>query len=195
MRTFVAAPVSDTILAATRDLQQWLSRGGHRLRYVSPENLHFTLKFLGEISPEDGSRLGTALASLADDFDPFQMVIGSVGGFPSMRSPRVLWVGVQIGAEQLTRLATRVETICSEQGLPGDEKPFRPHLTIARARERRPRSINLPDRILEIDLGEMTVDRVVLMRSQLGPQGAVYTPLSEIRLGGSARRPQDHPFR
>lgn len=195
MRTFVAAPVSETILAAARDLQQWISRGGHNLRFVAPENLHFTLKFLGEITEEDARRLGSALAVLNQEFPPFPISVGSLGGFPDLRHPRVLWVGVQIGADQLERLAQRVEAICSDAGLEGDKKPFRSHLTIARSRERRPRSMNLPERALEIQLGEMTVDRVVLMHSQLGPQGAVYTPLSEVRLVGDFRRGAGHPGR
>jgi 2'-5' RNA ligase len=186
MRTFVGAPVSETVLAAARDLQQWIRRGGHNLRFVPPENLHFTLKFLGEISEEDAHRLGAALARLSSEFEPFPISVGSLGGFPHLRAPRVLWVGVQFGADNLTRLAGEVESVCLNAGLKGDQKPFRPHLTLARSRERRPRSMNLPERALEVQLGEMTVDRVVLLQSQLGPHGATYTPLAEVRLGGRA---------
>lgn len=193
MRTFIAAPLSDSILAAARDLQQWISRGGHSLRFVAPENLHFTLKFLGEISEDDARRLGTALGGLSQSFDPFPISVAGVGAFPDLDSPRVLWVGVQFGTEILVRLATEVDRICLAAGLEGDRKPFRPHLTLARARERRPRAMHLPDRAREAQLGEMTVDRVILMQSQLGPEGAVYTPLTEVRLSGSGQRPRRPP--
>lgn len=183
MRTFVAAPISQDVLAAARDLQQYLQRGAHRLRYVAPENLHFTLKFLGEISPEEAERVGSALGALGSEFRPFQVSVGSLGGFPNLRTPRVLWVGVETGAEEMERLARRADEICCESGLEGDTKPFRSHLTFARARERHPKSFSLPQRALDIRLGEMMVDRVVLFRSDLGPQGARYTPLSEIYLG------------
>jgi len=193
MRTFIAAPVSDAILAAARDLQQWISRGGHNLRFVAPENLHFTLKFLGEISEQDAARLGTALAALADGFRPFPISVGNLGAFPDLRSPRVLWVGVPFGAEPLIRLADEVDRICREAGLEGDTKPFRPHLTLARSRERRPRSMHLPERALEIQMGGMIVDRVVLMQSHLGPEGAAYTPITEVRLGAAGQRPRRPP--
>jgi 2'-5' RNA ligase len=184
MRTFVAAPISQEVLAAARDLQQFLQRGGHRLRYVAPENLHFTLKFLGEISPEEAQRAGSALHIVRDEFSPFQVSVGSLGGFPNLRTPRVLWIGVDAGAEEMERLARRVDEICAKVGLEGDTKPFRSHLTIARSRERRPKSFSIPKRALDIRLGEMMVDRVILFRSDLGPEGAKYTPLSEILLGG-----------
>jgi len=188
MRTFVAAPISHEILAAARDFQQFLRRGGHNLRYVAPESMHFTLKFLGEISEEEAVRLGAALGALEDEVASFPVSVGNVGAFPNFRGPRVVWVGVDYGAEDMIRLADRVDEICSGIGLEGDRKPFRPHLTIARARDRRPGSMNLPQRALESRFGEMTVDRVVVFRSDLGPRGAEYTPLTEVPLRGRGNR-------
>jgi 2'-5' RNA ligase len=186
MRTFIAAPVTEEVMASARDLQQWLRRGGHQLRYVPPENMHFTLKFLGEISEEEATTLGGALDALGGEYAPFSVSLSRVGAFPDLRSPRVVWIGVDYGREELTDLARSVDDVCGEAGITGDRKPFRPHLTLARARDRRPAPIRFPDHLLDGEFGTMTVDRVILMQSHLGPRGAVYAPLRTVILGSGS---------
>ena len=153
------------------------------VKWVSANGIHLTLKFLGEIPTPRVEEVKGALATACIGTPPVRLHIGSLGCFPSTEQPRVVWVGLGGDLEVLSRLAARIDIALAELGYARESRPFVPHLTIARVRpeaSRQARSelgtalvaARLPE-ALRFDAGAVS-----LMRSQLQPQGALYTRLS-----------------
>lgn len=150
------------------------------MRWVAPENLHYTLKFLGDIAPDIVRPLGDSLTELALQTNPFEMRVGRLGAFPNLQAPRVLWVGLTGGENELSALAREVSSRVKLFPTQADNKPFKPHLTIGRAREAHQRIV-LPESLLQASFGEMRCDRIILMQSTLTPKGSLYSPLAEAK--------------
>lgn len=150
------------------------------LRWVQPENLHFTLKFLGEAPPSRLKTLETALIAAGTEMDPFTLTLGLLGAFPSVRSPRVLWIGVSQGAENLRLLAATVEESCLTAGFLASDKPFQPHLTIARVGKDHP-APQLPQFHVSFET-QTPVSGFALIESDLRPSGPVYRTIKEFPL-------------
>ena len=182
IRAFIAVPVSAEVRRAVSDLQSTLRRRGVALRWVSPENVHFTLKFLGGIDPAIVPPLSEVLQTLAKGVEAFDVRLGGLGAFPNLGAPRVFWAGVVNGAERLKTLASEVSTVVKDFPTEADNKPFKPHLTLGRSKSRRSERLVIPPNLLQGTLGDFRCDRMVLMKSVLGPGGAQYTPLCEARL-------------
>lgn len=173
--------MTQKISAAQSQLKNKLSG----VRWVARENLHFTLKFLGPISEDRVEPILRALEPPVGERQRFLMAAKGIGVFPDLRRPRVVWVG--LGAEALARLAGDVEQALESLGFPGEQRIFRPHLTIGRWRDRS-RSSAAVEREIEswkgYDFGACWVEEVILFRSDLKPQGPVYSPLGAVPLGG-----------
>lgn len=183
-RIFVAVPLAPPLREAIGDLERRLQAAGARLRWIRPENLHFTLRFLGQISDAQLSRARTAAREAAGDVGAFSIVLAGVGAYPSPRRPQVIWVGVREGAEALRALAERLDDRLARQRFPREPREFQGHLTLARLREHRlwpdvSRAIALHE--MEV-LGRLDVASLVVMESLLRPQGALYTPVEEVPL-------------
>jgi len=185
IRSFIAVAVSVEVRQALAELQTTLRRRGLSLRWVQRENLHFTLKFLGTIDPGRVEPMGEALCELASKNSPFEITLGGLGAFPNLRAPRVLWVGLRAGTESLVALAQEVSAMVETFPTEADNKTFKPHLTIARIKERRPRPLGIPEKLLRASFGSCVCDRVLLMQSVLAPGGARHTLLVEAPLGSS----------
>jgi 2'-5' RNA ligase len=140
--------------------------------------LHLTLRFLGNVDSERLESLGSLLEEIRSS--PFELELGDAGAFGSGRHKRVLWLGIAKGAEAAEELAAAVERACVEAGLAPEERPFRAHVTLARARDRRgaaaPALGPLPV------LQPWTASDFVLFRSKPGPRGSEYIPLRTFRL-------------
>lgn len=142
--------------------------------------MHFTLKFLGEQPAALPEKLEPLLAQLAGETSKFSLGLGPGGVFPEKGDPRILWLGLAAGADRLKSLAEKIEAACFELGLPKEEKPFKPHLTIGRVK-------NHPARferaLLEQGVpGEMEVKSFSLVESRLGPFGPSYSMIKEYFL-------------
>jgi 2'-5' RNA ligase len=158
--------------------------------WVPPQNLHLTLKFLGDQSEE---RLGAVLSVLEDaaaGIAPFALALHGVGGFPGLERPRILWVGVSEGALAARQLQARFEEALARHGFSREPRPWHPHLTIGRIfddrrwrREATPALREAVTRAARLDLGRVPVAAVSLMRSDLSPAGARYTELASVPLG------------
>ncbi|HEX6972235.1 MAG TPA: RNA 2',3'-cyclic phosphodiesterase [Limnochordia bacterium] len=140
MRTFIAIPIEDPLRAYLQAyVASWRSGASRAVRWVSPEQLHITLAFLGELTPErvlgSNGRPGvlSAVRAAAQGIAPFTCRLGGRGAFPERGGPRVLWVGWE-PAEPLERLAEAVRTELSRLSLPFDARPFRAHVTLGRVR-------------------------------------------------------------
>ncbi len=183
IRAFIAVDLSRELRQALARLSEALqSRLGHLpLRWVPPENIHLTLKFLGDISTRNLRIIQELLAREAALYPPFEFSAGTLGAFPNPRHPRVLWVGVQ-APRVLFQLQEGIEKTLARLGYPPDSKPFSPHLTLARmARTARGEDIRNLAHALRHEhvgyLGSTRVEEIHLYRSDLRPSGAVYTRL------------------
>jgi 2'-5' RNA ligase len=183
IRAFVAVPVEDPVtrrrLAGARSLVPPL----HGVRWTPEGQLHFTLKFLGEIA-EDRVAAARSATTRAAAATPFRLALEGLGAFPPRGPARVVWAGCGEGAEALSRLALAVESAFLAEGFPPEERPFAPHLTLARVKDP-DAGRRLSRALLSIPaepFGAVAVSSLVLFRSELTPRGAEYGELLRVAL-------------
>jgi 2'-5' RNA ligase len=179
MRTFIAVDVSTGAIARLQN--EIMSAAGWSPKDVKPveaNNFHFTLIFLGEKSDSDVDKIKDKMAQV--QFEPFTLTYTGVGAFPKPASARVVWVGVdQQGGQKLVALASDVAAKMAELGFSAD-KPFSPHLTIFRARNRPARLDDIAAKYQDRTFGSDLIDRVHLKKSDLTPSGPVYSNIYTV---------------
>ncbi len=149
-----------------------------RLRWVPPANLHLTLRFIGQTSP---ALLATIREGLQEvPFGPFEVGIGGAGTFGRGARTRVCWLGINRGQEPLSALAAAVESVCRQSGLRSESRPYNPHLTLARARERE--GVDLPDLPASPTVPPWRVEEFSIYQSRLGKGGPTYTILETFSI-------------
>lgn len=183
VRCFVAVDIDREIRTTVGVFLETLRREFRGIKWVKPDNLHLTLKFLGNVEPGAVEGVGAALDNAVNGRTPFTLNFSGAGLFPDRGSPRVLWIGVTAGAEEMTALGAAVEESLSPLGFPPESRPFTPHLTIGRVK-----NIGTPRMLAEamadaadIGWGESVVDRIHLVRSELFPSGPRYSILHDAR--------------
>lgn len=185
IRSFVAVLLPDVLRAEIHAQTAPLRRRAPRLAWVREENLHLTLRFLGEVDHTMIERVQEALMSTAEGIAPFEVTLGGLGGFPSRHAPRVVWVGVTLGGDRLVALAARLDADLGVRGIPPEGRAFHPHVTLGRARDPG-RARGLEAALAEAPrFGACRVDRLSLMRSELARGGSRYGVLAQIELGGT----------
>jgi len=178
MRLFTAIDLPADVVANLKQLLDEL-RPTARINWSPPENLHITTKFIGEWKDERLGELEAALSALEPRAE-IPVHIRKVGFFPNPHSPRVFWCGIE--APGLDQLAAATDRATASLGIASETRPFSPHLTLARIKERldlqplRETIAAMP----ALDFGQFTVDRFFLYRSKLHPTGSVYTKLAEF---------------
>lgn len=179
VRCFVAIEIPQPIQELLRSVQTRLQSEIRRTSWTKPGNFHLTLKFLGDVRPETIDVVSEAVQNVAEAQVPFSIEFGGVGAFPNFTRPRVLWVGIKRGALTVSNLAKAINQELKHLGFPTDHR-FHPHLTLARLRS--PMNLEPLQNILRqydaIDGAVISVNEITLMRSQLHPNGAIYTPLN-----------------
>lgn len=184
VRSFVAILLSDEVRAGVAAEIARLRPLAPRVGWVAAPNLHLTLKFLGELTPDALEQVKDGLTEAVAGAAPFRLHFYDLGAFPAMTRPRVLWVGVAEGGQAAQALQARVEAALGRRGFPGEERPFSPHLTVGRVRE--PRGLaglqEAMARDARMDFGGMEVRGLSLMRSDLSPAGSRYTELANFPL-------------
>ena len=177
MRTFVAVEISnEATLNAIAKLQSDLKIDA---KPVSKENMHFTLLFLGEISDDMIPKIMESLSSVS--FNPIEMNLNDVGAFPNPRSPRVVWIGVDNdAAKNLVELALQVEEKLSPLGFKSD-KPFKPHLTILRIKNRINDISHELNKFRSVEIGHETISELKFKKSILTPTGPIYSDLQVVK--------------
>lgn len=187
MRAFLAIEVPDALKQGLSDLRDRLRKSGARASWVATENMHLTLRFLGDITENDIERLGVPVEEACAACAPLALSIIGAGAFPGLRRPSVLWAGVQEASGALTELQARLETAAQSIGLSSEKKRFHPHITLARIKEPR-QTGNLPV-LLEAEAqfagGDFCAAYVTLFSSELTRQGAIYRRLREFPLACS----------
>ena len=191
IRVFIAVPLPQPLLRELASLQRRLGdqvpdRG---VRWVRPESIHLTLKFLGDTSTEKLPEIKRALTAVARNVPVCTFSVAGLGCFPNPRCPRVVWVGVQEPTGRLAALQDSIEEVLTPLGYEPEGRGFTPHLTLGRVRRKVARSD--VERVGEVVSGtavgllaEVSADRFALIRSVLKPSGAEYTTLEEFPLGG-----------
>ena len=178
MRTFLAVEVPEAIRRVVYDFGEIEAKRELPIKWVAFENLHITLKFLGEIDEGLRCDMMPIITGVCEKHHPFQIVLSGLGCFPNPRNPRVLWVGVEQGGEELCRLAADLEGSMARLGFK-QEKRFHPHLTIGRIKKPCKVEHILAKNVVTDAFG---VDSVVLFKSTLKPDGPVYDALDRFRL-------------
>jgi 2'-5' RNA ligase len=189
-RLFVGVPVPPEALAACAALLEpvMARHDGRGIRWVRTENLHLTLRFLGLLPPSRIDVLGEAVDAASTGVAPFEVVLAGAGAFPGDRRPRAIWLGVERGAGELGTISRALDAALVLIGMPSDDRPFRPHLTVARTDAAGTSgSLAVADALREAAAGwrvTFTADRVVLYRSHLGGGPPRYAAVHEARLAG-----------
>ena len=180
MRTFIAVELPDEIRKALANLQRELKSRTNNARWVAPESIHVTLKFIGEIREERLEDVDNAVTGLT--WKPFTIAVKGVGFFPGTRSPRVFWAGME--APTMEGLTEQLDARMERFGFEKEKRAFRPHITLARAKNTRIESslVAAAAQYEERDFGSFTVDRMFLLKSTLRPGGALHEKLREYLL-------------
>jgi RNA 2',3'-cyclic 3'-phosphodiesterase len=183
VRTFVALEMAPWIDVLTQ-MQDGLrcGPGGRAGRWVRPERIHLTLRFLGDVPEEQLADVYAAVKRACQSYEPLRIRLSNVGCFPNANNPRVVWAGIQEETGQLSSLQAVLETELVALGFEREERPFRPHLTLARIQRgsAREEARQLGQAALTCpvpDQEPISVDRVCVIKSELTPHGAVYTHL------------------
>jgi RNA 2',3'-cyclic 3'-phosphodiesterase len=188
IRSFIALELPGNVRVALKDVQKTLSdKYAGTAKWVAPESIHLTLKFLGNVAADRLPAVISATQAAAHQSAPFNLTISGLGAFPSLSRVQVVWVGLSGDLVAVQSLQKNIEISLGPLGFPPENRPFTPHLTLARVREH----IGLPERHA---LGELIAhtrlesDRTIpvravnLMRSQLTRSGAIYSCLKSIEL-------------
>jgi RNA 2',3'-cyclic 3'-phosphodiesterase len=179
LRAFIAIEIPGFVADAVRRSQQALQRDGIRLRWVRPENVHLTLRFLGDISAATIPAIREAMERSVFRRQPVSLRISGIGVFPGLKRPKVMWLGLQGQVHLLDDLHLNLSSLLAEQGIPLEKRPFKGHLTIGRVKERLD-SEDLGTALLRPVLfktDDFVADSICLFKSDLTTGGAVYTPL------------------
>ena len=184
LRLFIAVPLSREVEEVVAEIQAAWKRKGTGVRWVRPEGIHITLKFLGGVPKDNVQGIVEAMKAVAKRHRPFSVVIKGAGGFPSTSRARVLWIGVEDRGGDLHNLFEELEEALQGIGFPREDRSFKPHLTLGRVKDKRGKSFPFLQELREREIGVLEVKEMVLFRSQQKPQGAEYTPLAVVPLGG-----------
>lgn len=184
IRTFVAVKLPPEVDGAISAYVSPLRHLPGSVSWVKAENVHLTLKFLGDTAQEKIERIAAVLRDLTRAASPISATVGGSGVFPNEHRPRVLWIGLEENSGALGKLAAAIDDGLYPLGLPKENRPFRAHLTIGRVREGSVEKIVAAMRAQPFDRRAVQVQEITLMRSELHPGGSIYTPLCRIMLGG-----------
>lgn len=183
VRAFIAIETPETVRSALAELQRELRDCRADIRWVNPDNIHLTLKFLGDIEEKRIDRIVAGIRGSCKGNDPFRLEVRGLGLFPNLRSPRVLWADV-LEEGSLTGLQGRIEDAMDLLGFKSEKRRYSPHLTVGRFRSQKGK-----DRIFQgieqhnrESFGTINVHTVTLMKSRLEPAGAVYSRLAVVPL-------------
>lgn len=188
IRAFIAIELPDAVKDSLFAIRERLRPAEHPyVKWVAPEGIHLTLKFLGNIDQDLVPQITEAIARVAQDVSPFQIQIGGLGAFPNMGRPQVIWVAIEGEVERLITLHRGIDQALVPLGFAPESRSLSPHLTLGRLRERA--SSGERKRIgglmmaTEFEHGSiMEVSEISLMKSRLTPQGAIYSRIASLEL-------------
>ncbi|MBI4365020.1 MAG: RNA 2',3'-cyclic phosphodiesterase [Candidatus Latescibacteria bacterium] len=182
IRSFVALLIPGAWAEYLGGVERDLAGATSGISWVKPENLHVTLRFLGDLGESGAARAGASVRRGAEESPAIPGKLGGLGAFPTMNRPRVLWAALAEGAPEAVALAKAVNGCLQRDGFGPPDKPFRAHITLGRIREAARGLDALRAYVPPPAPAGAWLDRVALMKSDLHPAGARYTALVEVRL-------------
>ncbi|HSB51133.1 MAG TPA: RNA 2',3'-cyclic phosphodiesterase [Dissulfurispiraceae bacterium] len=184
MRCFVAIDVPQEVKENVRGLIEGIRHTSRGVRWVPVENIHVTLKFLGEIPDGTVDKVRARVAEVCGRHEPFTVSVRGTGAFPSIRRPSVLWVGIEV-TEEMELLYDETDASLSELGFTRETRKFSPHLTVARVRDARDIEWTVKEfcTFRETFFGTIPVREVLVMQSVLKPTGAEYRKVHGCAIG------------
>lgn len=185
IRTFLAIELPKSIRNRLKEVQRELKESQADVRWVDPENIHLTLKFFGNIEEKEVESIVKSIERPVQRTPLFSLKIQGIGGFPDLKNPRVLWIGLEEKGNVLSSLQKKLEKALEKVGLKPEDRPFHPHLTLGRVKSNRAKAL-LMEKIEKYKgefFGEFLAEGVTLFKSDLTPKGPIYTPLAAVRLG------------
>lgn len=183
-RAFIALELNDEMRSELSSLEVCLKKSNADVKWVSPDSIHLTLKFLGNIDARQIKEIEAMLAETGARFSPFTLSLKDIGAFPDMSRPRVIWVGIDNGVSESCAIAGAIEDGCEKIGIPKEERVFHPHLTLGRVK-----SLKNCDKLKALvdnnsfELNSTAdIGRLTLLKSQLTSKGSIYTPIFTARI-------------
>ena len=196
LRTFIAIELDEPLRLAMGRVQGKFKRqiSPGAVKWVAPDGIHLTLKFLGDTPTNKIAEIAAALQAACEGFAPFEFTVEGRGCFPNFRRPRVIWVAVREKWQTLVRLHAAIERHVAPLGFPTEERGFSPHLTLGRvargaSRDEEAAVGQVVEKSVVEQIGGQRVTAVNLIKSDLRPTGAVYTTLVSAALEGDWQKP------
>jgi RNA 2',3'-cyclic 3'-phosphodiesterase len=182
VRVFIAVPLPVALKVKLTALQEEFRRLPLDATWVRDAGFHLTLKFLGEVDASHIGSIASCMLATAQRYDSFSLTLCGVGVFPHESNPRVLWVGIEDETGLLTQLQQTLEAELVQIGYPPDDRPFAPHLTLARLKRvfRRGEFLAALKTHHRVVLGQLNIDHIELIESQLHPSGAHYSTVNAV---------------
>ena len=180
MRTFIAVEIPNEIQERIGAYISEISNIMDEVKWVAPHNLHFTIKFLGEISNSDFMNVKECVEEVASEIRSFTMGISGIGFFPSQQQPKVIWLGADGGENSLLDLYQDMERRLEEIGFDREAKTFSPHLTIGRVKKFK--RMEVPVLFKDFDPATFEVGSIAIIKSTLAPDGPIYEKIFETEL-------------
>ncbi len=184
LRCFISLELPEELKKNIYGYIEKLKAAGADVKWIPPENLHLTLKFLGNTQEELLKDINERLFSLAKSYERFSLQVSGAGAFPNIKYPRVIWLGVH-DSEEIIKLQRDIDESMAGLGFEKDDKQFTPHLTIGRVKSMRNKDALIKElaTLKEVDFGKIGVNNITMMKSELKPGGAEHVKLGEIPIG------------
>ena len=185
LRTFIAIDLPSQLKFRLAEVLGKLQSVGGKIRWTAIENIHITLKFLGDLTPEAIESLKSGLRREVAPFEPFHVRLVGTGQFPPKGSPRVLWVGCQSPAQELEKLHAAVEKAAFDVGVPREKRAFTGHITLGRVKSGKNlnKVVEVLNSMREEEFGSFEVRGITLYKSTLTPTGPIYEALETFSFG------------
>jgi 2'-5' RNA ligase len=189
VRAFIAAQIDDELREGLRLTIEELKKSDPYVRWIRPENLHVTLKFLGDVETDKIDAITSEMRNTAAAEQPFGLAVSGIGVIPNPRYPRVIYTNLMDDGQKLKNLSKRLDEAMARLGFQPEERDFLPHLTLGRVKSFKAKSI-LIMKIREFhkrQIGRLDVGSIHLIKSELKPAGAIYTEIAKAALGSEGR--------
>jgi len=181
IRAFIAIELNKEIHDYLANIQNELKQARADVKWVKPENIHLTLKFLGNMDISQINQIKKILAEISQGENEFSIELSRVGAFPKLKYPRAIWIGIEKNQDKVTEIANNLEERLHKLGISKEDRPFHPHITIGRVKSSLNRS-TLAEKLTSINIPQrpsMTIKKLTLFKSTLTPNGPIYQVLNE----------------